>query len=75
MDNFFIMAPSQSSQCMEELQILLQCIDKLGALVVEQKLEGPAACLTFLGIDLDTTQMVWCLLPHKLKKLKELVVE
>lgn len=63
----FIMAPPQSSQCMEELQILLQCIDRLGVLVAEQKLEGSAVYCTFLGIELDTT-----LLPHKLRKLKQL---
>ena len=73
--NFFIMKPPPSSQCMEELQILLQCFDRLVVPVAEQMLEGPVACLTFLGIKLDIIQMVWCLLPHKLKKLKELVVE
>ena len=56
-------------------QILLQCFGRLGVPVAEQKLEGPATCLTFLGIELDTGQMVRCLSPNKLKELKELVAE
>ena len=75
LDDFLIVALPQSSQCKEELQILLQCFGKLGVPAAEQKLEGPTTCLTFLGIELDTRQMVRRLPPNKLKELKELVVE
>ena len=40
-----------------------------------QKLEGSTDCLTFLGIELDTTHMIRHLPLHKLRELKELVEE
>ena len=73
LDDFLIVAPPHSSQCKEELQILLQCFSRLGVPVAEQKLEGPIVCLTFLGIELDTLQMIRRLPSHKLEELKGLV--
>ena len=55
--------------------MLLECFDRLGVPVAEQKLEGPTTTLTFLGIELNTEQMIRCLPPKKLKELKELVGE
>ena len=43
--------------------------------VVEQRQVDPTACLTFLGIELGTLQMICQLPSHKLEELKELVVE
>ena len=75
LDDFLIVARPQSSQCKEELQVLLECFDRLGVPVAEQKLEGPTTTLTFLGIELNTEQMIRRLPPKKLKELKELVGE
>ena len=75
LDDFLTVACPQSLQCKEELQVLLECFDRLGVPVAEQKLEGPTTTLTFLGIELDTGQMIRRLPPKKLKELKELVGE
>ena len=70
LDDLLIVAPPHSPRCKEELQILLQCFDSLGVPVAGQKLEGPTDCLTFLGIELDTTHMIQRLPLHKLRELK-----
>ena len=75
LDDFLIVAPPHSPRCKEELQVLLQCFDRLGVPVAERKLVGPTDCLTFLGIKLDTTHMIRRLPAHKLRELKELVEE
>ena len=74
-DDLLIVVPPHSSHFKEELQVLLQCFDMLGVPVAERKLVGPTDCLTFLGIELDTTHMIKCLPAHKLRELKELVEE
>ena len=75
LDDFSIVSPLHSSRCKDELQVLLHCFNRLGVPVAEQKLEGPAVCLTFLGIELDMIQMIHHLPSHKLKEIKELVEE
>ena len=42
--------------------------------VAPEMLEGPAATLTFLGIEMDTVAMSLCLPAEKLTELKSLVV-
>ena len=58
LDDFLIVEPPHSPRCKEELQVLLRCFKSLGVPVAGQKLEGPMDCLTFLGIELDTTLMI-----------------
>ena len=40
---------------MEKMVALCQ---QLGAPLKEEKIEGPTVCITFLGIELDSTSMV-----------------
>ena len=67
LDDFLIVGPPHSPHCKEEIQVLLQCFESLEAPVAGQKLEGPTDCLTFLGIELDTTLMIRRLPLHKLR--------
>ena len=71
LDDFLILAPPLSTCCEEALSILLEIFERLGLSVAGDKLEGPSTVITFLGIELDSNNMV-CRLPEK--KLRELQV-
>ena len=43
---------------------MLSTCDHLQVPIEQSKLEGPATCLTFLGIEIDTEHLQLCL-PHK----------
>lgn len=75
LDDFLIVAQSESPQCGEELQKLLLILSRLGVPVAEEKLMGPTVCLTFLGIELDTARINRQLLREKLTELQQLVAE
>ena len=55
------------------LDNLLATLDVLRLPVAVEKLEGPITKLTFLGIELDTVNMVRCLPPDKLADVKQTV--
>lgn len=48
-------------------------MSKFGVPLSQEKTEGPATRLSFLGIELDSIAMIFCLPADKLTKLKELV--
>jgi len=50
--------------------MLLTLFKRLRVPVTPEKVEGPATCTTFLGIKIDTNQMIFCLPPQKLQLLK-----
>ena len=75
LDDFLIVAQSDSSRCREDLQKLRQVLDRLGVPIAEEKVEGPSVCLTFLGIELDTRRMIRRLPSHKLTELESLIRE
>ena len=55
------------------LTFLLATFNDLNIPVASEKLEGPATRLVFLGIEIDTVEMVLRLPPGKLRELQELV--
>ena len=73
LDDFLVVACPASSQCQDNLRVLLEIFSHLHVPVAEDKLEGPATSLTFLGIELDTEQMVLRLPPEKLIELRTLL--
>ena len=73
LDDFLVVARPASSQCQDNLRVLLEIFSHLHVPVAEDKLEGPATSLTFLGIELDTEQMVLRLPPEKLIELRTLL--
>ena len=67
----------QPDECQRDLQKLLQLFSKLSIPVVEEEREEPSTNLTFLGIELDTREMVHCLPRKKVSdhELRDLVKE
>ncbi len=73
LDDFLIVGVPGTGECSAQLMILLSTFDQLSIPVAIEKLEGPATVLTFLGIEMDTTEMVLRLPDQKLQELKQLV--
>ena len=73
LDDFLIVAPPQPDESQRDLRKLLQLFSKLGVPVAEEKREGPSTQLMFLGIELDTREMVRRL--PKVSELRDLVKE
>ena len=73
LDDFLVVGAPMSTECAEHLTILLATFKELGVPVAAEKLEGPATRLVFLGIEIDTEEMVVRLPLDKLLELKVLV--
>ena len=67
LDDFLILGPPGSSTCANNLATIKEVCYTLGIPLALEKVEGPSHSLTFLGIPLDTQQMVAHLLNDKLQ--------
>ncbi|XP_075203963.1 uncharacterized protein LOC142310334 isoform X1 [Anomaloglossus baeobatrachus] len=72
LDDFLFVA-QDSSRCSYLLNSFCSLMQRLGVPLSSEKTVGPARCLTFLGIELDSVQMVFRLPPDKISKLLGLV--
>ena len=54
LDDFLMLGPPGHSTCCHNLEIITQVCQRLGVPLASEKVEGPATCLTFLGIFLDS---------------------
>ena len=63
LDDFICLGPPDSSICGAALAQLTTSCDLLGIPIAAEKLEGPATCLSFLGVEIDTMTMQ-LRLPH-----------
>ncbi|KAM4028647.1 uncharacterized protein ACNLHF_023941 [Anomaloglossus baeobatrachus] len=72
LDDFLFVA-QDSSRCSYLLNSFCSLMQRFGVPLSSEKTVGPARCLTFLGIELDSVQMVFCLPPDKISKLLGLV--
>ena len=61
LDNFLIVGNPHTKDCTVQLPVLREVFEHLGIPVAMEKLEGPATVLTFLGIEIDTKEMILCL--------------
>jgi len=52
LDDFLLMGPALSNKCQKNLITIQQLF---GIPLAPEKLEGPTHCLTFLGIEIDTS--------------------
>lgn len=75
LDDYLIVAPPNSDRGKEDLHRLLAVFERLRVPVAAEKLEGPADCIVFLGIEVDTQAMVLRLPLPKLEELKSLIRE
>lgn len=66
LDDFLFVGAPASPECSANLQCALQLCDNLGVPVATHKTEGPATCVTFLGIQIDSVAMQLSLAPDKL---------
>ena len=57
LDDFLTLGPPESPVCAHNLDTIKKVCSLLGIPLALEKVEGPSACLTFLGINLDTQRM------------------
>ena len=65
LDDFHTLGPPGSSVCQHNLDRSIDCFSKLGIPLHPDKLEGPSTCLTILGIELDSLNLLARLPQHK----------
>ena len=75
LDDFITLGPPSSHQCQCNLQGIIQVCKVTGTPLEEDKCQGPAQVLTFLGIELDTRKMEIRLPVEKLERLRKLLAE
>uniref|UniRef100_A0ABM0MR98 Uncharacterized protein LOC102804302 n=1 Tax=Saccoglossus kowalevskii TaxID=10224 RepID=A0ABM0MR98_SACKO len=69
LDDFFAVGPPNTGKCRHIKDIMLNTCNHLGVPIAEEKIEGPATTLTFLGIELDSNAMVMRLPSEKMTDL------
>lgn len=74
LDDFITCGPADSEECSFNLQLLQDICNHLGIPLAKEKLEGPATCLVFLGILIDTVRGELRLPPAKLDRLRVQIV-
>ncbi len=57
LDDFFLTGATSSDECRVAMHSLLQVFEDLGVPVAQEKLEGPTTCLTFWGLEIDSSTM------------------
>ena len=72
LDDFWVTAGTYA-ECNRILHSLLQLLRKLGFAISYKKVEGPAQCITFLGININSKLMDISLPQHKIMEYKELL--
>ena len=73
LDDFITLGAPGALECRRNLDRILSVCADLGVPLALDKLEGPAQCLTFLGIELDTRAGVMRLPQDKLARLRGLL--
>ena len=71
LDDFATVGPPRSEICSHNLQTMHSVCGELGVPLAEDKVEGPATCLVFLGIEVDTQAGVLRLPVEKLSRIRE----
>jgi len=66
----FIRVASSKTLAASQKQSLISTWEKLGVPMEVSKLEGPAQCIKFLGIEVDTVSLQLRLSADKLQRLK-----
>ena len=75
LDDYIIIGPPDSPECATALRILDKTYAQLGVPIADHKRDGPTTCLTFLGIEVDTTAGQLRLPQEKLLRLQSLLSE
>ena len=72
LDDFLLVGPPGQPTCQESMTTMMQLCERLGVPVATEKCEGPATCITFLGIVLDSSLQQLRLPPEKLQEISSL---
>jgi len=75
LDDFITCGAANLDECQLHLQILLDICKHLGIPIAEEKVEGPAACLVFLGLIIDMLKGELRLPLNKLIQLRDRIKE
>ena len=73
LDDFLLVGPPDQPTCQESMSTMLQVCEAMGIPVATEKCEGPATCITFLGIVLDSSLQQLRLPPEKLQDISSLI--
>ena len=73
LDDFHTLGPPGSSVCQHNLDRSIDCFSKLGIPLHPDKLEGPSTCLTILGIELDSLNLLARLPQDKFDRITALL--
>ncbi|KAL5496391.1 hypothetical protein EMCRGX_G012664 [Ephydatia muelleri] len=73
LDDFLLVGPPNQPTCQESMSTMLQVCEAMGIPVATEKCEGPATCITFLGIVLDSSLQQLRLPPEKLQDISSLI--
>ena len=75
LDDFIVVGAPDSPECADALAVLIRACADLGVPIAAHKREGPATCLTFLGIEVDTMASQLRLPRDKLLRLQAQLAE
>ena len=70
LDDFLTMGPWDTPICGHNLKVFTQLCHQLGVPLALEKVEGPATCLTFLGISMDSRSVLAGLPNEKLERIR-----
>ena len=73
LDDFVTVGASHSHKCQLAYKTMLATCEQLGFPVAHAKCKGPMACLSFLGIEVDTASMQLRLPANKLERVNNVV--
>ena len=73
LDDFITVGPPHSNTCRRNLEVITATCIRLGVPIEPEKTEGPATCITFLGMELDTKLWIIRLPEDKLTRLRTLL--
>ena len=72
-DDFITMGALRSNECANNVRIMHHTCDTAGAPIEEEKFEGPATTLPFLGIEINSVAMELRLPKEKLSQVKHVL--
>ena len=73
LDDFITLGPPRSPQCQRNIKGIRQVCRSTGTPLEEDKCEGPASVMTFLGMQLDSQKLEIRLPADKLERLQQLL--
>ena len=74
LDDFLLVDPPDQPTCQESMSTMLQVCEMMGIPVATEKCEGPATCITFLGIVLGSSLQQLRLPPDRPQEISSLMM-